>query len=274
MNEIIDDKTAKIVVKSYPTLVKMEQFLTLAVPDEMCAKRLVRLFYVELAKNQKLNDCTTDSICGAIMTCAQYGLEPGIAGMIYLIPRGGKMTLMLGYRGMIEMSHRSGKVSAVESFAVYEKDNFSISGGTEPKIHHTWDMGSRGKMLGVYSIVTMKDGYKQFASMNVEEIEAVRRRSSSPFSGPWVTDYEQMAMKTVIKRLLKLTPTSVSLSSAISMDDANDYDGQNLDAIGRAALFEANIDNNVIDIQSQSSQKTQDSTQSDKLAEKISGMGE
>jgi recombinational DNA repair protein RecT len=76
-----------------------------------------------------------------------------------------------------------------------------------------------------------------------------------------------MAQKTVIRRILKLAPTSVQLNSALSFDEAEQYDGQNLEVIGRAAMVEANIDTNVFEIQ-------QSSSQADKLVDKISSMGE
>jgi recombination protein RecT len=241
MSNITTPNQKQMAVPSYPTLIRMEKFLEGAVPSEMCAKRLIRLFFVELSKNTDLNKCTTDSICGAIMSCAQLGLEPGIAGMLYLIPRGGKMTIQLGYRGMIELCHRSGKVSTIKSYSVFENDQFSVDQGSEDKIIHKRGMGNRGRMIGVYAIVTMKDGSQHFDVMDMDELKELRVRSGSMNSPAWRTDYQQMAQKTVIKRVLKYAPTSTTLSSAISLDEANNYDGQDLEAVGRVALIEAGI---------------------------------
>jgi recombinational DNA repair protein RecT len=68
-----------------------------------------------------------------------------------------------------------------------------------------------------------------------------------------------MAQKTVIRRLLKLAPISVSLSSAISLDEACDYSDQGLEMIGREAMVSVEPAENIIDIQSQS----------DKLADRL-----
>lgn len=242
MNNIaIQQNPAPTRIPVYPTLLKMEKFLQGAVPSEMCAKRLIRLFYVELCKNETLNRCDPDSICGAIMSCAQLGLEPGMAGMVYLIPRTGKMTLQIGYRGMIELCHRSNKVSTVKSYSVFENDVFSVEQGSEDKIIHNRVMGNRGPMIGVYAIVTMKDGSQQFDVMDMDEIKALRMRCGTMNSNAWRDDFQQMAQKTVIKRILKYAPTSPTLSSAISLDDANLYDGQDLASVGKAALMEAGI---------------------------------
>jgi recombination protein RecT len=255
----MSEETTRIKVHAYPTLLRMEDLLGNIIPAEMCVKRLIRLFYVELAKNPTLNSCSTESICGAIMSCAQYGLEPGIAGMVYLIPRGGKAAFMLGYRGMIELSRRSGTLTSIEASCVYEKDHFKIKKGTRPDLDHEPAIIDRGEIIGVYAVVTLKDGSKQFDFMNMSDISAVRGRSATRNSGPWVTDFEQMAQKTVIRRLLKLAPISVSLSSAISLDEACDYSDQGLEMIGREAMVSVEPAENIIDIQSQS----------DKLADRL-----
>lgn len=266
MNEIVKAP----MVKSYPTLVKMEDLLSTTVPTQMCAKRLVRLFYVEISKNPDLNECTIESICGAIMSCAQYGLEPGIAGMLYLTYRydkrsdSRKMAVMIGYRGMIEMAYRTGLISTIRANMVYERDYFKMQDGSECKIEHERAIGNRGRKIGAYAIVTMKDGSQHFDFMEISEIEVVRAMSSSPNKGPWVNDYDAMAKKTVIRRLLKYAPTSVNLSSMISFDEAGEYNGQNLETVGKAAIIEAGIDKNVVDMKP---------TQADSLLNKLSSVG-
>ena len=261
-NDIIQQEKNRTNVPAYPTLLKMEKFLEGVVPTELCAKRLIRVFFSELSKNPELNKCSINSVCGAIMSCAQLGLEPGSAGMVYLIPRKGEMTIMLGYRGMIELCHRSGKVSTIKSYSVFENDEFSVELGTQDKIVHRRVMGSRGRMTGVYAVVTMKDGSQHFDVMDMDEIEELRRRSRTMNNPAWATDFQQMAQKTVIKRILKYAPTSITLSSAISLDEANNYDGQDLSNVGKAALSEAGIvDTETGEIKSQS----------DRLADKLAG---
>lgn len=287
MNELITEPPIKIVIPSYGSLVKMEDLLSNIVPTEMCAKRLIRLFYVELSNNKDLNKCSIESICGAIMSCAQYGLEPGIAGMVYLIPRYDKdtkttkLTVNLGYRGMIEMAYRTGLVSTVKAFTVYENDEFSIELGNNDNIVHKRKIGNKGKSVGYYAIITMKDGEKHFDFMDIEDVEAIRLRSKTPDYGPWKTDYDQMALKSVIRRILKLAPTSVRLNSAISFDEAEQYDGQNLEVLGKAGIFEAGIDSNVFEMQNQAPQSqsrsqspSQSPSQSDGLADRIAGRGQ
>lgn len=227
---------------------QLQPYLDRALPNSMCSDRLITLAIAELRKNQKLALCSPKSICGTIMSCAQLGLEPGIAGMVYLIPRGTEATILLGYKGMIELSYRSERITSVEAACVYENDEFSMKRGTSPSIDHTPSIYERGPMKGVYAVVTMKNGYKQFDFMNMHDINAIRNRSKSGAYGPWATDMEQMAQKTVIRRLLKIIPSSICVNNAIGLDEAGDRGEQNMDNVVEGMLD----DDVVVDIKSQS----------------------
>lgn len=240
---------------------QMQPYLDKALPAFMCSDRIIMLALAELRKNPNLNKCTPKSICGTIMTCAQLGLEPGLSGMVYLIPRGEEATISLGYKGMIELAYRSERIVSVEAACVYEKDEFRMTRGTNPTIDHAPAITERGPMIGVYAIVTMKTGAKQFEFMNMADVNKIKGRSKSGAYGPWITDMEQMAQKTVIRRLLKLIPSSVSLNTAICLDEEGDRGEQRMRDIVENILSEKEKNDNVIDIQSQS----------DKLIDKLGG---
>ena len=75
--------------------------------------------------------------------------------------------------------------------------------------------------------------------MTVQEVEAIRNRSKASEFGPWVTDFEEMAKKTVLRRLLKRLPLSsenYALAQAVEVDN-------------KAALGEAEISADIIDIE-------------------------
>ncbi len=235
---------------------QLQPYLDRALPAFMCSDRLITLAIAELRKNPKLGECTPKSICGTVMSCAQLGLEPGIAGMVYFIPRGSEATITLGYKGMIELSYRSERITSIEAACVYENDEFKMKRGTSPSIEHTPSITERGKMIGVYAVVTMKDGYKQFDFMNIHDINLIRNRSKSGSYGPWATDMEQMAQKTVIRRLLKIIPSSISLNNAIGLDEQAERGEQKMDNVVEGMVCE-----NVVDIKSQS----------DNLVDKLGG---
>jgi recombinational DNA repair protein RecT len=55
--------------------------------------------------------------------------------------------------------------------------------------------------------------------MTRREVEKHRDRSATRGSGPWVTDYEAMALKTVLRKLCKFLPASVELKRAVELDE-------------------------------------------------------
>jgi len=51
------------------------------------------------------------------------------------------------------------------------------------------------------------------------QVEEIRKRSKASSDGPWVTDWDEMAKKTVLRRLCKLLPASIELQTAVSLDE-------------------------------------------------------
>jgi len=199
-----------------------------ALPKHLTADRLLRIAMTEARKNPVLLECSQTSFIGAIIQTAQLGLEPGGAlGHSYLVPFKNKKTgqtdvqFIVGYRGMMDLSYRSPHVDRVVARAVYEGDKFFFQYGTEEKIEHIPDLEANGqKLTHVYAIVFLKSGGKIFDVMEKKEIESTRKRSKAAESGPWETDYEAMAKKSVVRRLFKYSPVSIELQNAIGLDEA------------------------------------------------------
>jgi recombination protein RecT len=106
---------------------------------------------------------------------------------------------------------------------VYEKDVYKYSLGLNPTIvHEPSPDPDRGPLVAVYAVARMSDGTFEFRWMWMYEVEAIRARSRAGTSGPWVTDYEMMAWKTVIRRLCKYLPRTVDLAKALDMDERVD----------------------------------------------------
>ena len=55
--------------------------------------------------------------------------------------------------------------------------------------------------------------------MTTEEVERIRARSKAGKEGPWVTDWNEMAKKTVFRRLSKWLPLSAEYRDAVDKDD-------------------------------------------------------
>lgn len=210
---------------------RIKEQMALALPRHMTADRLARIALTEVRRTPDLGLCSQASFLGAIMQCAALGLEPGGAlGHCYLLPFFNNKTGMkevqfiVGYRGMLDLSRRSGQIQSIEARAVYQKDKFSVSLGLDSNITHepAWTEVDRGDLTFVYAVAKLKDGGIQFDVMSRTEVDKIRARSKAGKSGPWVSDYDEMAKKTVVRRLFKYLPVSIEMQRAVGLDEAVD----------------------------------------------------
>lgn len=207
---------------------KIKAQMALALPKHMTADRLARIALTEVRKNPALAGCDQTSFLGAIMQCAQLGLEPGGAlGHAYLLPFENRkkgiteVQFIVGYRGMIDLARRSGQILSIEARAVYQADKFHVALGLNPDLQHEpdWEAADRGPLRFVYAVAKLKDGGTQFEVMSRAEIERVRSKSKAGQYGPWVDHFEEMAKKTAIRRLFKYLPVSIELATAVGLDE-------------------------------------------------------
>jgi recombination protein RecT len=206
-----------------------------ALPKHLTADRLVRVALTAIGKIPKLAECTGSSLWAALMACAELGLEPGGAlGHAYLIPfenRKAGVTecqLIVGYRGLLELIRRSGELAQIEAHVIHEKDEYSVEYGLNPKFVHKPKLdGDPGKPVLTYVIARLRDGSSHVEIMTTLEVEKIRSRSKSKDSGPWVTDWEEMAKKTVVRRAFKYLPVSSErLVQALEVDNEDYVDGE------------------------------------------------
>lgn len=196
-----------------------KQFAT-ALPKHINTDRFVRIAITTIRQNPKLAQCSQESLLGALMVSAQLGLEPGTLGQCYLIPYGRECQFQIGYKGMIELLRRSGQLKDIYAYSVYENDDFEITYGLDRNLIHKPNLANKGDFLGCYCVAILKDDTRAFEYMTKEEIEAHAKKFSKTFgNGPWKTDFEAMAHKTVVKKMLKWLPLSVEFLENIEKDD-------------------------------------------------------
>jgi recombination protein RecT len=197
-----------------------DQFRT-ALPAQLDAKRFVRIAITTVRTNPKLLKCDQDSLLACLMLSAQLGLEPGgPLGHAYLVPFGNELTFIVGYRGYIDLARRSGDVRTVYAEPVYDGDVFRVAKGLHRDIVHEpgWKVG--GALTHAYSVARIRDEEPQFWVGTKEKIDTYRKRSKAGGNGPWVTDYEAMALKTTVRRLVPWLPMSVQMARAVVADEA------------------------------------------------------
>lgn len=219
----------QVQTKNLETLLeKSKSSIAAALPKHVTPERMLRIALTEARKNPDLLQCDQASFLGALIQASQVGLEPGGAlGHCYLVPFNNKnagrkeVQFMLGYRGMLDLVRRSNACTHVTARAVYEGDEFSYEYGLEEKLVHKTHPTPNAKLTHVYAIAFMKEGKPLFDVMDVVDIEMIRQRAQAQ-KGPWVTDYDAMAKKSVIRRLFKYMPVSIEVQQAIGLDELAD----------------------------------------------------
>ena len=196
-----------------------KQFAT-ALPKHINSDRFVRIAITTIRQNPKLAQCNQESLLGALMVSAQLGLEPGVLGQCYLIPYGRECQFQIGYKGMIELLRRSGQLKDIYAYSVYENDEFEMTYGLNRDLKHKPNLQDRGNFIGCYCVAVLKDDARAFEYMTKEEIEAHGKKFSKTYgNGPWKTDFEAMAHKTVVKKMLKWLPVSVEFLEMANKDE-------------------------------------------------------
>ena len=209
-----------------PYITRMLPAIKAALPSVLTPERFSRIVTTALSSNPKLQQCTPNSFLGAMMQAAQLGVEPNTPlGQAYLIPymNHGKLEcqFQLGYKGLIDLAYRSGEISTIQAQIVYEKDEFEYSFGLEPTLKHVPAKRDRGDATHVYAVYRKKDGGYGYEVMSMDDVRQHAQKYSKSYSnGPWKANFEEMAKKTVLKKLLKLAPLRSDFQRDLTADES------------------------------------------------------
>lgn len=217
-----EKKTMQSYIKS------MEGEIKKALPSVITPERFTRMVLSAVSVNPQLASCTPGSFLGAMMSAAQLGLEPNTAlGQAYILPYNnhGKLEaqFQLGYKGLIDLAYRSGEVEVVQSHIVYENDDFECNYGLEPTLKHTPADKNRGDPIKVYAVFKTKSGGFGFEVMSMDDVRRHASKYSKSFNSnysPWKTNFEEMAKKTVLKRVLKYAPLKSDFVRGFTQDES------------------------------------------------------
>ncbi|HEK0386156.1 TPA: recombination protein RecT [Proteus mirabilis] len=224
----VKEKTKDQMLVEFINKPSMKAQLAAALPRHMTPDRMIRIVTTEIRKTPALANCDMQSFIGAVVQCSQLGLEPGNAlGHAYLLPFGnGKaksgqsnVQLIIGYRGMIDLARRSNQIISISARTVRQDDSFHFEYGLNENLTHVPGENEDSPITHVYAVARLKDGGVQFEVMTHNQIEKVRASSKAGQNGPWVSHWEEMAKKTVIRRLFKYLPVSIEMQKAVILDE-------------------------------------------------------
>jgi recombination protein RecT len=196
-------------------------------PRHMTPEKQIQVVTTLIFKTPQLQQCDPLSIVAAVMEASELGLSLSkSAGEAYLVPYWNKKAqvneaqFIPGYRGLCKLMYQSDFVALVDARIVREGDEFHVAYEPDLQFRHVPCLDSDGRRAThAYAFVKLRTGERKVEVMTLAQIEAVRSRSKSSDSGPWMTDYEEMCKKTVLRRVSKTLPRSEMLSRAIEADE-------------------------------------------------------
>jgi len=188
--------------------------------------------------NPELYECTNESIVHSLFLSAQMGLRlDGPLGHAFLIPRNitNKKTgqkqkeaqFQIGYKGYMELVRRSGEILSITPGIVKEMDEFDYEFGTNERILFRPSSGERGKVTHYFAYARLTSGGCPFKVMSINDmnefVDKYIKIKSGKFAGQlpfgvWRTDFDAMALKTVIGQLANFLPQSVDFAKAAELD--------------------------------------------------------
>lgn len=180
----------------------------------------------------ELLDADRRSLLGACVKCAADGLVPDNREAALVIfnaksKDGGwekRVQYMPMIAGVLKRARNSGEIASLVVQVVHERDQFAWRpcDPERPIDHATPPLTEdRGAAIGAYAIARLKDGSVMAEVMSRAEIDKVRSVSRSKDRGPWVDWWDQMARKTVLRRLAKYLPMDAApMEALLKRDDA------------------------------------------------------
>ena len=205
-------------IKDWLNSSQFSEQVAAALPATIGEERFIRAALTATNINPALAKCEPASLLNACLELAQYGLMPD-GRHAHLVPYGKKATLVIDYKGYVDLLYRSGRIAKLHADVVCDNDQFQYDRGTVTQ--HTIDLKNpRGEMYAAYAFAVTKDGAESAAVLTREEVDKIRSHSRAGSSGPWKDFYNEMAKKTALRRLVKMLSISTpEADDAIAKDD-------------------------------------------------------
>ena len=213
-------KTTAIQEFSHGLAAHEKQFKSV-LPAHIPPAKFMRTVVGAIQNNPKILDCSRDSIFNACQKAAQDGLI--LDGReAALVQFKNTCTYMPMVAGILKKLRNSGQLSTITAQTVHNTDHFSFTPAMEDVPNHKPDwFGERGSMVGVYAVAKMKDGGVIVEIMNMEQINKVKSVSRASNNGPWKEWPEEMAKKSVLRRIAKYLPSSSDIDQVFEHDNEN-----------------------------------------------------
>jgi recombination protein RecT len=165
----------------------------------------------------------------------------------------------MGWKGYVQLAQRTGQYSRINVVKVYESQ-FKGFNALHEELDADFNIQPTGKVVGYAAYFRLVNGYEKTVYWTIEQVQEHGQRFSQSFNGnssPWKSDFDAMAMKTVLKHTLsKWGILSIEMQKATTVDQAvvTDYETEQIEYVdaGNAmpTITETEIEQAVEEIES------------------------
>lgn len=190
------------------------------------------------ASKNDLKDVEPNSVLKSAMTAATLDLPiDKNLGFAYILPYSNRKTgikeaqFQLSYKGYIQLAIRSGQYKTINAIEIYENEIARTNRLTgEVEFNTNEDQINKEKVVGYMAYFKLINGFEKAIYMSKEEMESHAKRYSQSYSSKkdwvvkgslWTTDFDAMALKTILKRLIsKYGIMSIEMQTAVLNDQS------------------------------------------------------
>lgn len=173
-----------------------------------------------VSQNKLLQNVDMRTVLSAASIAASLDLPilPSL-GRAWIVPYKGAAQFQIGYLGYVELAQRSGLYKSINVNTVYEGEVVKWNKFTEEM---TYGEQESDVAIGYCASFELLNGFRKVVYWTKDAVIKHAKRFSKSYnssSSPWQTDFDAMAMKTVLAYMLRhWGPMSIEMQKAMAED--------------------------------------------------------
>lgn len=162
-------------------------------------------------------------------------------GFAWIVPYKGQAQFQIGWKGLVQLAQRTGQYKNINVIPVYENQYKSWNSLTET-LDGDFSLDGKGQVVGYVAYFQLINGFEKTVYWSKEKVTDHAKRFSQSFNqsfSPWKSDFDSMAMKTVLKHTLsKWGILSIEMQQAHKVDQAviNDYETEDVSYVDNGSV--------------------------------------
>lgn len=173
-----------------------------------------------VSQNKLLQNADMRTVLSSASIAASLDLPiiPSL-GRAWIVPYKGAAQFQIGYLGLVELAQRSGLYETINVVTVYEGEIVKWNKFTEEL---TYGEPESDVAIGYCASFTLLNGFRKVVYWTKDAVIKHAKRFSKSYnssSSPWQSDFDAMAMKTVLAYMLRhWGPLSIEMQTAMDKD--------------------------------------------------------